>query len=103
MAMMNTRTETRWLTCTCRRNGLASLSCLLLLFLLLPACAEPLFPPAVLKGVDFTSEFVLSTSEVDTHMKGRIVLIGGRMVALQQQSGRLQIMAHELRFEKDPL
>ena len=95
--------DTDWLTCTLRRNGLASRSCLLLLFLLPLACAEPLFPPAMLKGVDFTSEFVLSTSEVDTHMKGRIVLIGGRMVALQQQSGRLQIMAHELRFEKDPL
>lgn len=95
--------DTDWLTCTCRPNGLASLSCLLLLILLLLACAEPMFPPAVLTGVDFTSEFVLSTSEVDTHTKGRIVLIGGRMVAVQQESGRLQIMAEELQFEKDPL
>jgi len=101
--MMEAGPDTDRLTRTRRRNVLASLSCLLLLFLLLLACAEPVFPPAVLKGVDFTSEFELSTSEVDTHMEGRIVLIGGRMVAIQQESGRLQIMADELRFEKDPL
>ena len=101
--MMEAGPDTDRLTRTRRRNVLASLSCLLLLFLLLLACAEPVFPPAVLKGVDFTSEFELSTSEVDTHMEGRIVLIGGRMVAIHQESGRLQIMADELRFEKDPL
>lgn len=61
-----------------------------LAFLTLSAagCAEPLFPPAAVKDLNPALQMGIFNPEADTYFKGHLVQVGGRIVTIEQRTGR---------------
>lgn len=51
-------------------------------------CAEPLFAPAAVKDLNPALQMGIFNPEADTYFKGHLAQVGGRIVAIEQRTGR---------------